>query len=495
MFDAVTYGAAVGAAKRYTDEHSGSDDAVKYTEQSLTSEQQAQARENIGAAASTDIPTDAVKYTAQTLTAAQKSQARQNIGASDGDYRFLTNTPPLVKGSGTGGNTVGGTGVNSNTTRYTNSVAYGNITEAAANYAFAFGEHAFAGVYSRNTGKHAVAIGKNVRAEKDYEWAIGKFNQSNADTAFSIGDGTSDSDKHNLMELKADGTLLLNGNAVKTEGGDDNKLRLGQITANGKYGIGNLFSITTNSTAPTFLTTDVPFNLSTSTIYKFGDFYAYSSSGIKIAPIAGYTGISKTGQWIHAENCYAMFYNCNSNAMTSFDVSMLDTSEVKNMGYMFSNCTKLTSLDLSTFDTSNVEDMSYMFFDCEALTSLDLSGFDTSKVQNMHMMFYNCKALTSLNLSGLDTSEVTDMYDLFYGCSALTTIDLSSFDMTNVTTANFMFGNGGSASPVITTLKTPKINPLANIPLPRTLYSQDGTAYTKLPVTTGTSIELRQSWT
>jgi hypothetical protein len=47
--DIATYAAAVGAAKKYTDEHSGSDDAVKYTEQDLTTEQQAQARENIGA--------------------------------------------------------------------------------------------------------------------------------------------------------------------------------------------------------------------------------------------------------------------------------------------------------------------------------------------------------------------------------------------------------------------------------------------------------------
>lgn len=58
MFDAVTYGAAVGAAKKYTDEHSGgSSDAVKYTEQTLTSAQQAQARENIGAANAADVPT------------------------------------------------------------------------------------------------------------------------------------------------------------------------------------------------------------------------------------------------------------------------------------------------------------------------------------------------------------------------------------------------------------------------------------------------------
>ena len=185
--DITTYAAAVGAAKRYTDEHSGSDDAVKYTEQDLTAAQQAQARTNIGA------------------------------GTSDfsGSYGDLTNAPPLVKGNGTGGNTIGGTGrTATNSARFENSVAYGNIASADANYAFAFGERAFAGNYNRSTGKHAVAIGNNVWAEKDYEFAYGKFNQSNADTAFSIGDGTSDSDRHNLMELKTDGKLLLNGNAA-----------------------------------------------------------------------------------------------------------------------------------------------------------------------------------------------------------------------------------------------------------------------------------------
>ena len=56
--DIVTYAAAVETAKKYTDEQGGggSSDAVKYTEQTLTSAQQAQARENIGAAAASDIP-------------------------------------------------------------------------------------------------------------------------------------------------------------------------------------------------------------------------------------------------------------------------------------------------------------------------------------------------------------------------------------------------------------------------------------------------------
>ena len=135
-----------------------------------------------------------------------------------GSYDDLTNAPPLVKGNGTGGNTVGGTGVNLNGTRYANSVAYGNIANAEANYAFAFGDRATAGNYNRSTGKHAVAIGYNVRAQRDYEWAIGKNNQSNPDTAFAYGDG-SNSDRHNLMELKTDGTMLLNGNetAIKND--------------------------------------------------------------------------------------------------------------------------------------------------------------------------------------------------------------------------------------------------------------------------------------
>ena len=437
----------------------GEDYSVKYTEQSLTTEQQAQARENIGAAASDDIPTDAVKYTAQTLTDAQKTQARTNIGAGtssfSGNYSDLTNPPPLLKGNGTGGNTIGGTGGTAmNSAKNLNSYAYGYLAGAYANYAFAFGDRAFAGNSNRNTGKHAVAIGNNVSAEKDYEIAFGKFNQSNADTAFSIGDGTSNSDKHNLMELKTDGTLLLNGNAVKTEGGDDNKLRLGQIwgmmfASNNsvkhvpKYGFSDLFE-----SSPTIYTITFQANYSSIDydlkVYQFGDFVGFiSSSTVTVQPILGRkVDYPTTGKWIKVENCYHMFTNCT--LIQNFDLSMFDTSEVENMNNMFAGC-------------------AYASF-------------------------------KSLDLSMIDTSKVKDMTRMFYGCTSLTSLDLSSFDMSNVVAYTNMFGGSGYWAG-ITTLKTPKINPHDDIPLPRTLYSQDGTAYTNLPVTTGTSIELRQSWT
>lgn len=201
--DITTYAAAVGAAKRYTDEHSGSDDAVKYTEQDLTAAQQAQARTNIGAAAAEELPTPEQE-------AAWSAQANWDERSSS-SASFINNKPPIQKGGGTGGNMTGGTGVNQNSTKYTNSVAYGAFAAAITDHSLAFGNFAFAG--SNYGGKHAVAIGNNVRAERDYVWAIGKYNQSNPDTAFAYGDG-SNNNPHNLMELKTDGTLLLNCKVV-----------------------------------------------------------------------------------------------------------------------------------------------------------------------------------------------------------------------------------------------------------------------------------------
>ena len=57
--------------------------AVLYTEQSLTEAQKAQARTNIGAGTGGGGSDNAVLYTEQSLTAAQQTQARANIGAAD----------------------------------------------------------------------------------------------------------------------------------------------------------------------------------------------------------------------------------------------------------------------------------------------------------------------------------------------------------------------------------------------------------------------------
>ena len=137
-------------------------------------------------------------------------------------------------------------------------------------------------------------------------------------------------------------------------------------------------------------------------------------------------------------------YFADFDEMTSIDLSALDTSEVTNMGIMFSGCSKLTSLDVINFDTSKVTYMYSMFSDCSSLTSLDLSKFDTSKVTNMDTMFSGCSKLTSLDVSNFDTSKVTNMYSMFNSCSSLTSLDVSNFDTSKVTDMRSMFSGCSS---------------------------------------------------
>ena len=80
--------------------------------------------------------------------------------------------------------------------------------------------------------------------------------------------------------------------------------------------------------------------------------------------------------------CYAWFIGCNE--LTEIQsIGNLNTSEVKDMGFMFAYCYCLTSLDLSNFNTAKVQDMSYMFSYCFGLTSLNLSSFNTENVTSM----------------------------------------------------------------------------------------------------------------
>ena len=40
----------------------------------------------------------------------------------------------------------------------------------------------------------------------------------------------------------------------------------------------------------------------------------------------------------------------------------------------------LTNINLSNFNTNNVKDMSFMFYECSSLTNINLSNFNTINV-------------------------------------------------------------------------------------------------------------------
>lgn len=170
------------------------------------------------------------------------------------------------------------------------------------------------------------------------------------------------------------------------------------------------------------------------------------------------------------KSCNAWFY-CFEGLTRIEHLDYLNTSEVENMGLMFSICTSLETLDLSSFNTenvtdmqtmfegstnlrtinlpkgfigSNVTDLNGMFRGCANLTELDLSGSNAEKVKNMRSMFYGCVALSNLNLSGFKTGSLTDMRYLFSSCQSLESLDLSGFNTENVTSMESMFSQCSS---------------------------------------------------
>lgn len=138
------------------------------------------------------------------------------------------------------------------------------------------------------------------------------------------------------------------------------------------------------------------------------------------------------------KNC-SWWFSGFKGLTTITHLEYLNTSQVTNMQYMFSNCESLEALDLSTFNTENVTSMSNMFYYCKSLKSLNLSSFNTSKVTFMGSMFSDCESLTALNLSSFNTENISNYGYMFQRCTSLTTLDLSSFNSKEILNTSFMF--------------------------------------------------------
>ena len=191
-------------------------------------------------------------------------------------------------------------------------------------------------------------------------------------------------------------------------------------------------------------------------------------------------GVKSTNKNI--TNMSFMFYNYGSE---SLDVSLLDTSGVTDMGYMFgaSNASqtelisllgletfdtskvtkmnnmftllKVETLNLHNFNTSNVTTMFAMFRDSKA-SKIDVNSFDTRKVTTMSQMFMGTSSTTSLEFSNLDTSNVISMSNMFTHTGD-TTLDLSNFNTSNVTDMNYMFYASHATELDLSTFDTAKV--------------------------------------
>ena len=100
---------------------------------------------------------------------------------------------------------------NNTTASGQSSHAEGFITTASGDYSHAEGNNTTA------SGKCSHAGGCYTTASKEAEFAHGKFNESNDDTLFSVGDGTSDSARHNAFEITTTGGKLHDKDIATTD--------------------------------------------------------------------------------------------------------------------------------------------------------------------------------------------------------------------------------------------------------------------------------------
>ena len=144
---------------------------------------------------------------------------------------------------------------------------------------------------------------------------------------------------------------------------------------------------------------------------------------------------------ISIKDCSFMFYNCCN--IENIEFISFDTTNVKDMRYMFSGCSSFKYiLGISNWNTTNVNNMSYMFYNCSSLKSLpDISNWSIKNVNSMSGMFAGCLSLKSIpDISKWNTTNVFDISGMFAYCSSLQSLpDISNWNTSNFNDINSMF--------------------------------------------------------
>lgn len=204
------------------------------------------------------------------------------------------------------------------------------------------------------------------------------------------------------------------------------------------------------------------FTSADSTLSFFYDSYSSSRPGQVFDLVAGdqlptwgYSSISNQVAHVAFDPSFASarplstykWFDNMPNLRTIQGLNYLNTSEVTNMAWMFSNCKYLTSLDLSKFDTSNVTDMSAMFYGCSRLETIDLSSFNTASLVGSYTMFYGCNHLQTIYAgNGWSTASIAISSNMFFGCFGIVGGQGTTYDE-NHTDKAYARIDGGSSNP------------------------------------------------
>jgi len=132
----------------------------------------------------------------------------------------------------------------------------------------------------------------------------------------------------------------------------------------------------------------------------------------------------------------SLFDSCFS--LKEIDISLWNTPNCLNCGYMFDSCTNLVAVNgLDELKLPKCKHLAYMFADCENLKSVEMSNVGTNTCATS-CMFRNCKNLETVKLSNIKFTKCNDM---FAYCEKLNKLTLDNIDTSSVTTTERMFSS------------------------------------------------------
>ena len=136
-----------------------------------------------------------------------------------------------------------------------------------------------------------------------------------------------------------------------------------------------------------------------------------------------YYGEYQGGTLYEKETSQRIYYQADLVKIVVFDKSMTNfkPKSCNYWFYDFRNLTEIVNME-KYLNTEDVTDMSFMFSDCSSLKELNLSTFDTRKVKNMTCMFadvFNPTNLTTIYVGDKWSTESLVPCVMFFNCTNL----------------------------------------------------------------------------
>ena len=118
------------------------------------------------------------------------------------------------------------------------------------------------------------------------------------------------------------------------------------------------------------------------------------------------------------DSLYSGYYRTSSGDTVDLDFQYIDFSKVTDIQQMFSD-NSIKSITIRNMDTSNVKNMGFVFYKITMLTELDLSSWYTPNAASVHYMFGLCSNLEAINICNFDLTNCYSAPNMFYNCNKL----------------------------------------------------------------------------